>query len=231
MHSFIFVSGPKARVVAVVLYLKTHIGYKWSHYTFIGNFLGILFPFWGFNPRDGNAWVACSTEPPFSKPGSHVNQLSVAINPFPPQKLDLFIRLSITFYPLESLLCVVQKEAVWLVQGDPLHRSEHSWGEASQGSLGERPPRLDIKSEALIPLRGGKELCLLVGRLVSGTATGRRRGRRDRFFWMWSCWLNFKVIAVLYGTKTHTHRHRMPSGCISSLTRQRMLANRKNDVM
>lgn len=65
------------------------------------------------------------SKPPFSKPRSHVNQLSAAINPFPPQKLDLFIRLPITFHPPESLLCLVHKRRA---RSDPLHLSEHSGG-------------------------------------------------------------------------------------------------------
>lgn len=90
---------------------------------------------------------------PFSKPRSHVNQLSATINPFPPRKIDLFIRLSITFYPPESLLCGLFRVIHYTTVNTPE-------GEASGGSSGERPPHLDIKSDALIPLGGGKSCAL-----------------------------------------------------------------------
>lgn len=86
-----------------------------------------------------------------SKPRPHVNQLlSAAINPFPPQKFDPFIRLSITSYPPWKSALHGSTAAVWLVQGDPLHHTEH-W----RGSHGGE---FDIKSEAFILLQGGKGL-------------------------------------------------------------------------
>ena len=122
--------------------LKTHIGNLWTHYTFIRVFFwGILFPFWGFHPRAGNAWVACSTKhPPSPNPVSHVNQLSTAINPFPPQKLDLFIKLSIT-PPLrksalvQTRLCdlfgVIHYTAVNTPEGKFTREASSSWYEVS----------------------------------------------------------------------------------------------------
>lgn len=95
---------------------------------------GCLFLHFVVSPWIWNAWVVCpfkapSRPPCSSRRRSSVNELSATINPFPAQKSDLFIRLSITFYPpWNSALCG-SKAAVWLVQGDPLHRNEHSWEE------------------------------------------------------------------------------------------------------
>lgn len=148
-------------------------------------------------------------ERPFSRPRPHVNQLSAAINPFPPQKLDLFIRPSLTFYPPESLLCSGSKEAVCLLQADRLHHAEHS---RARGKFGEKSP-------ALIPLRGGRALC------CSGWGGWHRKERRIPLDMIWSNTEVHKSHLVKWHLKLSldfmVQRHTHVCSISSSLTAQR----------
>lgn len=117
--------------------LKTHIGNSWTHYTFIRVFFeGFYFHFEVSTPGlEMPESPAPPSPPPSLNPVSHVNQLSTAINPFPLQKLDLFIKLSVTFHPPppESLLWF--RRGCVACSGDPLHRSEHSGGDVYERGL------------------------------------------------------------------------------------------------
>lgn len=87
---------------------------------------------------------------------ARVNQLSAAINPFPLQKLDLFIKPLLTLHPPPSKVYGPKsKVGMWLVRGDPLHRRGSLQGKF--GKFGRKVSSSYIKSHVLLPLRGGEE--------------------------------------------------------------------------
>ena len=91
---------------------------------------------------------------PYYSPRSHGNRLNAIINQFPTQQLDQFIRLSIN--PQKRLFC-----EFWVIHFTTGNTPDGKlWG----GSLGKRPLHLDIKSEVLMTLWGGKGTVLWVGK-------------------------------------------------------------------
>lgn len=162
------------------------------------------------------------SRPPFSKPRSHVNQLSAAINPFPPQKLDLFIRLPITLHPRESLLCLIHKRRA---RSDPLHRSEHSGGM--------------FRREASSSWHKVSSFSASPGRKRGREATGVREAEEDSSGYDLSIVDVHKLYFVKLGLKLllRLKRHtRAEAGCpqavsLPSQGRGKVLAQRKDDIL